>query len=119
MGGVLSFLTAIADASLAGAIGFYAPLADFNGTYLDQAEQIKRPILGMFGDADQVIAVSVPQTFDEKLDEAGVEHEIVIYPGAPHGFFERQMPQYADDAWKRMLGFINAHTTGQTAPQSG
>lgn len=110
MGGVLSFLTAAEDASLAGAIGFYAPLADFNGTYLDRVEQLKHPVLGLFGDSDQVIPVSVPQTFDEKLGEAGVEHEIVIYPGAPHGFFELQMPQYADDAWKRVLDFINAHT---------
>lgn len=110
MGGGLSFLTAASDTGLAGAIGFYAPLADFNGTYLDRVEQIKHPVLGMFGDSDQVIPVSVPQEFDEKLEEAGVEHEIVIYPGAPHGFFELQMPQYASDAWKRVLDFINAHT---------
>jgi carboxymethylenebutenolidase len=110
MGGVLSFLTAAEDASLAGAIGFYAPLSDFHGTYLDRAAQIKHPILGMFGDSDQVIPVSIPQTFDEKLSEAAIEHEIVIYPGAPHGFFELQMPQYAADAWTRMVDFINAHT---------
>jgi len=109
MGGALSFLTAAEDASLAGAIGFYAPLSDFNGTYLDRAGQIKHPILGMFGDSDQVIPVSVPQTFNEKLGEAAIEHEIVIYPGAPHGFFELQMPQYAADAWTRMVDFINAH----------
>jgi carboxymethylenebutenolidase len=59
--------------------------------------------------------VSVPQEFDEKLEEAGVEHEIVIYSGAPHGFFELQMPQYASDAGKRVLDFINAHT----GPRSG
>jgi carboxymethylenebutenolidase len=111
MGGALSFITAAADVGLAGAIGFYASHGDYNGTYIDRAEQIKYPVLGMFGDADQVIPVSIVQAFDEKLDKSGVEHEIVIYPGAPHGFFERQMPQYADDAWKRVLGFINAHTS--------
>jgi carboxymethylenebutenolidase len=110
MGGALSFITATSDVGLTGAIGFYAPLVNYHGTYLDQTEQIKHPVLGLFGDADQVIPVSVPQAFDEKLDKAGIEHEIVIYPGAPHGFFERQMPQYANDAWKRLLDFMNTHT---------
>jgi carboxymethylenebutenolidase len=113
MGGALSFITAASDVGLAGAIGFYAYHGDYNGTYIDRVEQIKCPVLGMFGDADHAIPVSIVQTLDEKLDKVGVEHEIVIYPGAPHGFFERQMPQYADDAWKRVLGFIHAHTGDQ------
>jgi len=111
MGGTISFLTATTDIGLAGAIGFYAPpISNYEGSFLDRAEQIKQPVLGLFGDADHVIAVSDVQAFDEKLDKAGVEHEIVIYPGAPHGFFELQMGEYAPDAWDRVLGFINAHT---------
>ncbi len=117
MGGALSFLNGTSDAGLAGAIGFYA----FSGTaaffddrsFLDSAEQITWPVLGLFGDADKVIPVSDVHTFDEKLDRAGVEHEITIYPGAPHGFFEIQQAEYAEasaDAWKRVLDFINVHT---------
>jgi carboxymethylenebutenolidase len=39
---------------------------------------------------------------------------VVIYPGAPHSFFDRRATDYADasaDAWQRVLGFIGAYTT--------
>jgi len=52
------------------------------------------------------------ETFDHELARARVEHEVVIYPGAPHGFFDRRSAEYADastDAWTRVLGFIAAH----------
>ena len=42
------------------------------------------------GGADQAIPVSDVEAFDQKLDTAGVDHEIVIYPGAPHSFFDRR-----------------------------
>ena len=41
--------------------------------------------------------------------EAGVEHEIVTYPGAPHSFFDRSFSEHAEaceDAWRRVLGFL-------------
>jgi len=45
-----------------------------------------------------------------------VEHEIVVYPGATHSFFDRRATEFAEasaDAWKRVLGFIAAHTPKQ------
>lgn len=112
MGGALSFLQGATNAGLAGAIGMYAfsgKAAYFDGSsFLDRAEQIKCPVLGLFGDADTVIPVSDVHAFDEKLDTAGVAHEIILYPGAPHGFFEMRMPQYSADAWERILRFIDA-----------
>jgi carboxymethylenebutenolidase len=117
MGGALSFLNATADAGLAGAIGLYAfsgKAAFFDGgSFLDSAERITCPVLGLFGAADRVIPVSDVQLFDEKLDTAGVAHEITLYPGAPHGFFELGLEDYAvasADAWQRILHFIDAHT---------
>ena len=46
--------------------------------------------------------------FEAGLEEAGVQHEIVIYPGAPHSFFDRRYEEHAEaceDAWRRVLGF--------------
>ena len=43
------------------------------------------------------------------LAEAGVEHEIVTYPGAPHSFFDRRYEEHAEacaDAWRRILAFL-------------
>lgn len=120
MGGTLSFLTGTADFDLAGIIGFYAGMTrNFGGagTLLDQAEKIHYPALGLFGGADQGIPVSAVNEFDEKLKTAGVEHEIVIYPGAPHSFFDRRATDYAEastDSWKRVLDFISAHSSAPT-----
>ncbi len=117
MGGTLSLLTGTEDFGLAGVIGFYAGLSRKMGaaraTVLEEAEHIKYPVLGLFGGADQGIPVDAVHTLDEELDKAGVEHEIVIYPGAPHSFFDRRATEFADasaDAWQRVLGFIAAHT---------
>ncbi|MGZ4187690.1 MAG: dienelactone hydrolase family protein [Solirubrobacteraceae bacterium] len=70
-------------------------------------------MLGLFGGEAQAIPVDQVQQFDRALDEAGVEHEIHMYPGAPHSFFDRRFEQYADaceDAWRRMLAFIQKHS---------
>jgi carboxymethylenebutenolidase len=51
---------------------------------------------------------------DKNLDQAGIEHEIKIYPGAPHSFFDRRQADFADasaDAWQRILSFIHAHSS--------
>jgi carboxymethylenebutenolidase len=117
MGGTLSFITGTKDFSLAGVIGFYAGMSrNFGGagTLLEQAAHIRYPALGLFGGADQGIPVSDVQRFDEELDKAGVEHEIVTYEGAPHSFFDRRSAEFASasaDAWQHVLGFIAAHTS--------
>ena len=35
------------------------------------------------------------EAFDEALAAAGVEHEVVIYDGAPHSFFDRKHEEFA------------------------
>lgn len=116
LGGTLSFITGTSEFDLAGVIGFYAGMTrNFGGagTLLDQAGRIHYPALGLFGGADQGIPVSDVESFDKKLDATGVEHEIIVYPGAPHSFFDRRAEQYAEastDAWQRVLNFIRAHT---------
>ena len=49
----------------------------------------------------------------QALASAGVEHEIVVYDGAPHSFFDRKQEDFAeasDDAWRRTLAFISQHS---------
>jgi carboxymethylenebutenolidase len=113
MGGTLSFLSGTQDLDLTGVIGFYSGMSrDLGGgTLLDRASQIRRPALGLFGGADQGIPPEQVAAFDAKLDAAGVPHEIITYPGAPHSFFDRRATEFAEasaDAWKRVLGFIAA-----------
>ena len=49
------------------------------------------------------------EEFREALSAAGVEHEIVVYPDAPHSFFDRQQAEYrseSEDAWRRIQDFV-------------
>ena len=115
MGGSLTLATGT-DASFgfAGLIAFYAGLSrNFGGqgTVLEQADQIKYPVLGLFGAADPGIPPDQVGQFDQTLS---VEHTIISYDGAPHSFFDRTAAEHADasaDAWRRILDFIGTHTS--------
>jgi carboxymethylenebutenolidase len=116
MGGSLTIQTGVEGFGLAGIIPFYAGMSRAfgspKGATLDVAPGMKVPVLGFFGGADQGIPVEQVQALDEALDKSGVKHEIVIYPGAPHSFFDRRATDFAEasaDAWKRMIAFIAAH----------
>jgi carboxymethylenebutenolidase len=103
-GGRNSWLAAAAGHGLAGAVGFY-------GRPIETAA-IDAPILALMGGADQGIPREDAEAFDAALDSAGVEHEVVIYDGAPHSFFDRKQEQFAEaseDAWRRTLEFVERH----------
>ena len=117
MGGTLSFYSGTQDFGFAGLIGFYSGFTRVfpgaKGPLLEEAVHIKYPVLGLYGGDDQGITREQIEAFDKALDKAGVEHELVIYPGAPHSFFDRRASEYAEasaDAWKRVLSFIAAHS---------
>ena len=62
---------------------------------------------------DQNITAEHNAEFEQALEVAGVEHELVTYEGAPHSFFDRKQEQFAaasDDAWQRVLSFVETHT---------
>ena len=112
-GGSQSFLAATnPELPLAGVVGFYGSLSrERAGTprVLDRAAEIRHPVLGLFGGADQGIPETDVAAFDRALDEAGVDHEIHAYPGAPHSFFDRKQAEHAEaseDAWRRTLAFL-------------
>jgi carboxymethylenebutenolidase len=77
-------------------------------------------VLGLFGGADDHIPQEQIDEFDAALADAGVEHELISYPGAPHSFFDRSFDEHAEaceDAWRRVLGFLDdvgARTAGAT-----
>jgi carboxymethylenebutenolidase len=117
IGGGLVLQTATEDFGLAGHIAFYAGLGrtwePAKGTVLEAARFITGPVLGLFGGADTAIPVDQVDVLDKTLDGTGVMHDIKIYDGAPHSFFDRQAAQYAEasaDAWEKILGFITARS---------
>lgn len=117
-GGRLAFLTPTVRMGVAGAIGFYGwptgPARNETPAPAEVATEMRAPILGIFGGADQGINASVVAEFRAALVAANVEHDLVSYPGAPHSFFDRNADEYADasaDAWRKVLAFIRMHTS--------
>ena len=116
-GGRNSWLAAASGHRLAGAIGFYGRPGEGRplGTPgpIQRAAEMTAPILALQGGDDPGIPVEDSQAFDEALDAAGVEHEVVIYPGAPHSFFDRKQGEFAaesEDAWSRVLAFLERYS---------
>jgi carboxymethylenebutenolidase len=106
-GGRNSWLAAASGHDLAGAIGFYGRPADPAA----RAGELRAPILALQAGADQNITAEDNAAFEQALRDAGVEHELVTYEGAPHSFFDRKQEEFADaseDAWRRVLAFIEA-----------
>jgi carboxymethylenebutenolidase len=117
-GGRYAFLSSAQRFGLAGAIGFYG-MPGIAGPYgpgpTQHAADLSAPILGLFGETDEGITAEQVTAFDDALEQASVPHEIVTYPGAPHGFFDTAVkhahPDACDDAWRRVLAFLAARRT--------
>jgi carboxymethylenebutenolidase len=110
-GGRHSWLSTGGGHGLVAAVGFYGNPAERNGqpgpTVL--ADTFEAPILALMAGGDEHITADMVGAFDEALEAAGVEHDVVTYPGAPHSFFDRRYDEFADasaDAWQRTLAFI-------------
>jgi len=113
MGGGLSALLAAAEPELAAAVINYG-----GSPPADRATEIRCPIRGFYGQDDPRI-VSTLGEFGQVLSEAGVDHELRVYPDTGHAFFNDGRPSYrhraARDTWARTLQFF-ADTLNPVAP---
>jgi carboxymethylenebutenolidase len=115
LGGRHSWLSAAGGHGLAGAVGFYGrPGEGRDGSPgpAQRAGQLEAPILALMGGADPGIPPQDVAMLERALADAGVEHEVVTYDGAPHSFFDRKQEQFAeasDDAWRRVLAFLKRY----------
>jgi carboxymethylenebutenolidase len=111
MGGRLTLMAALDDADK----GRYAVAIPFYGSPLtpEEAAQVQTPILGLYGADDGGIPVAEVQAMGEALTAAGVENQIIVYPGAPHSFFndtrESYRPEAAADAWQQALAWLQQY----------
>src|SRR5436305_14110421 len=104
-GGRASWVAAASGHGLSGAIGFYgSPTRERGGAgVVQRAREITAPILALQAGDDQNITADDNAAFERALRDAGVEHEIVTYDGAPHSFFNRKQEDFADasdDGWR-------------------
>lgn len=117
-GGALSYLQASSGLGYAGVVGFYGwPLGlsrwPDRPKPIDAVARYTCPVLSIFGGADPGIPQSAVDEFAAACKKAGVSHDLHVYPGAPHSFFDRKQTEFADasaDAWKRTRDFVSTHT---------
>jgi len=114
-GGRNSWLAAASGHGLAGAVGFYGNPGERDGAPgpAQRAAELNAPILALQAGDDQHITAEMNAGFERALTDAGVEHELVTYEGAPHSFFDRRYEEFAaasEDAWQRVLELLDRHT---------
>lgn len=69
-------------------------------------KDLKAPVLGLYGAADQGIPVATVEQMRQALKAAKSKSEIILYPDTPHGFHADYRPSYrpeqAKDGWRRL-----------------
>jgi len=66
--------------------------------------------MSVFGGADEGIPQADVDAFDQACKKAKVKHDLKVYAGAPHSFFDRKYTEFAEassDAWKRVQAFVS------------
>ncbi|MCA9982352.1 MAG: dienelactone hydrolase family protein [Anaerolineales bacterium] len=80
--------------------------------------QIDGPFLGIFGAEDASIPLSEVEALENALIEAGLTHQIIVYPGVGHAFLDSEnlsdTSQAAGQAWQVTLDFLNTHLQNES-----
>lgn len=134
--------TAMVGLSAGGHIAYYAatqlPLAAvtvfYPGWLTDTGIALSRPqptltltagiaelgtrMLFLVGDGDHLFTAEQRDQIAERLRDDGVNHEMVIYPDTPHGFFcherDTYRPAEAEDAFARLTSLLAAELSGSS-----
>ncbi len=117
-GGRTVWVYAAHSGALKAGAAFYGSLVDpqnpvWPKSPIQLAPEMKAPVLGLYGGADQGIPVSQVDEMKAALKAARKTAEFQIYPGAPHAFHADYRPSYrkdaAEDAWQRMEGWFRKY----------
>jgi carboxymethylenebutenolidase len=117
-GGRITWLYAAHSAQLKAGVAWYGKLVGDSTAKtprhpVDMTAELKAPVLGLYGAADQGIPAETVDRMRAACKAAGKECEIVVYPDTPHAFNADYRPSYrpeaATDAWARMLAWFRAH----------
>jgi carboxymethylenebutenolidase len=120
-GGRIVWLYAAHNPDLKAGVAWYGRLVGMENELQpkhpqDVADQLKAPVLGLYGGADQGIPNDTVEKMQAALKDAGGKSQIKLYPDTPHGFHADYRPSYrkeqAEDGWKRMLAWFKEHGVG-------
>ena len=117
-GGRITWLFAAHNPKLKAGIAWYGRLAGEPSQTtpkhpVDVAADLKAPVLGLYGGADQGIPLDTVEAMRAACAKAGKTCEIVVFEGAPHAFHADYRPSYraepAKQGWARLLAWLKQH----------
>lgn len=104
-GGSNAWRQSSSQLDLVGCMGFYGQPVRVG----DAALHAAIPTLLLIAGADTASTPESQRDLAQVMREAGAYVQDIVYPDAPHSFFDRSYAQWADtcsDAWLRILEFI-------------
>ena len=90
-----------------------AAIAPFYGAAPKPREAIRRlcPVVGSWPGKD--FTTKAARVLESELTAAGIPHDLKVYPGAKHSFFNDRWRTYepaaAANSWQRVLAFFADH----------
>lgn len=124
MGGTYVLLAAARHPLPEASVAFYGfpvtrPTARAPLVPLDEATDVRSPLLAFWGDADTGVGMENVAAYRSAMAAGDARHEFVIYPGMPHGFltFDPASPHHeaSRDAWARTLAFLRSELAAEPA----
>jgi carboxymethylenebutenolidase len=77
----------------------------------EKLKNISNPVLGIFGDQDNLIPINQVNEFEKNLSDLNISNSINIYKGVGHAFANPSNPNYSvaetEDAWDKTLQFLS------------
>lgn len=107
MGGGLA-LTLACDSEHIRAV---APFYGVNPSPIEKIEKLSGPVFAVYAEHDQFAGTAVRQQLEEALTKYGKKHEVKVYPGTQHAFFNDTRKEVhnetaAKDAWTRTIALF-------------
>jgi carboxymethylenebutenolidase len=88
-----------------------APFYGVNPNPIDKVANIAGPVVAMYAEHDAFAGAAVREQLEAALQKHGIAHEIRVYPGTQHAFFNDTRADAYDrasaaDAWDRVLALF-------------
>jgi carboxymethylenebutenolidase len=117
-GGRITWLYAAHNPNLKAGVAWYGRLVGQSTPLtpehpIDVADELKAPVLGLYGGEDQSIPLDTVKQMQQALAAANSPSEIIVYPDAPHAFHSDYRPNYRKEAaeagWQRLLAWFKQY----------
>jgi carboxymethylenebutenolidase len=94
----------------------FAALVTLYSRPLDETDvaRMQAPILALYAEGDPDTPPELITRFQQMLSQYFIHHELKVYPGLTHDFFDIACPEVYDeaaarDAWEKALLWVRTH----------